>query len=231
MQWSLLPPLTFACHEVTVGAALESAYEVAGDTVDYAVDPGWARVAVLDGMGHGLQAAQLASLAVAAYRNARRSDRRLTETAQFDGQVGICRSSQPGSHQFAGLNTCISAGTSTVRQQEGADRDGDGQADAEFGDDSVSAEDERSEDADHDQGGGGDDSPGFGLAQTDGPRNVQGALRVRQGDVHDGGVEHDQQGRRDDHRPAPATGADRPLPCRPAWRSAPLGVQPGRRRY
>jgi len=82
MQWSLLPPLTFACHEVTVGAALEPAYEVAGDTVDYAVDPGWARVAVLDGMGHGLQAAQLASLAVAAYRNARRSDRRLTETAQ-----------------------------------------------------------------------------------------------------------------------------------------------------
>jgi len=37
---------------------------------------------VLDGMGHGLQSAQLASLAVAAYRNARRSDRRLTETAQ-----------------------------------------------------------------------------------------------------------------------------------------------------
>ena len=92
-----------------------------------------------------------------------------------------------------------------MRQQEGADRDGDSQSDAEFGDDSISVEDERSEDADHDQGGGGDDSPGFGLAQTDGPRNVQGALRVRQGDVHDGGVEHDQQGRRDDHRPAPAT--------------------------
>jgi len=82
MQWALLPPLSFACHEVTVAAALEPAYEVAGDTVDYAVDAGWVRVGVFDGMGHGLQSSQLASLAVAAYRNARRSDRRLTETAQ-----------------------------------------------------------------------------------------------------------------------------------------------------
>ncbi len=96
MQWALLPPLTFACHEVTVAAAMEPAYEVAGDTVDYAVDAGCVRVGVLDGMGHGLQSAQLASLAVAAYRNARRGDRRLTETAQavdaavfagFDGEA------------------------------------------------------------------------------------------------------------------------------------------------
>ena len=81
MQWSLLPPLTFACRELTVAAALEPAYEVAGDTVDYAVDAGRARVAVLDGMGHGLRSAQLATLAVAAYRNARRADRSLTDTA------------------------------------------------------------------------------------------------------------------------------------------------------
>jgi len=81
MQWSLLPPLTFACQEVTIAAALEPAYEVAGDTVDYAVDAGWARVAVLDGMGHGLASAQLATLAVAAYRSARRSDQSLTDTA------------------------------------------------------------------------------------------------------------------------------------------------------
>lgn len=81
MQWSLLPPLTFACREVTIAAALEPAYEVAGDTIDYAVDVGSARLAVLDGMGHGLRSAQLAVLAVAAYRNARRADRSLTETA------------------------------------------------------------------------------------------------------------------------------------------------------
>jgi serine phosphatase RsbU (regulator of sigma subunit) len=82
MQWSLLPPLTFSCHEVTVAAALEPAYEVAGDTVDYAVDSSRTRVAVFDGMGHGLRSAQLAALAVAAYRNARRTGRSLTATAQ-----------------------------------------------------------------------------------------------------------------------------------------------------
>ena len=81
MQWSLLPPLTFACHQVTVAAALEPAYEVAGDTVDYAVDGQYTRVGVFDGMGHGLRSAQLAALAVAAYRNARRTERSLTKTA------------------------------------------------------------------------------------------------------------------------------------------------------
>ena len=80
IQWSLLPPLTFATHDVTIAAALEPAYQVAGDTVDYSVDPGKAHVAVFDGMGHGLQAAQLAVLAVAAYRNARRGGRSLSET-------------------------------------------------------------------------------------------------------------------------------------------------------
>jgi serine phosphatase RsbU (regulator of sigma subunit) len=80
MQWSLLPPLTFACKQVIIAAALEPAYDVAGDSVDYAVDAGVARFAVFDGMGHGLHSAQLAALAVAAYRNARRSGRSLTET-------------------------------------------------------------------------------------------------------------------------------------------------------
>lgn len=81
LQWSLLPPLTFACRQVTIAGALEPAYEVAGDSLDYAVDPGYARFAVFDGMGHGLQSAQLAVLAIAAYRNARRDGRSLTETA------------------------------------------------------------------------------------------------------------------------------------------------------
>jgi serine phosphatase RsbU (regulator of sigma subunit) len=80
MQWSLLPPLTFASDRVTIAAALEPAYEVAGDTVDYAVDAAVAHVAVFDGMGHGLQSAQLAVLTVAAYRNARRAQRELSDT-------------------------------------------------------------------------------------------------------------------------------------------------------
>ncbi len=83
IQWSLLPPLTMACRQVVIAAALEPAYEVAGDSVDYAVDPGHCRLAVIDGMGHGIHSAQLASLAVAAYRNGRRSGRSLDATARF----------------------------------------------------------------------------------------------------------------------------------------------------
>lgn len=89
IQWGLLPPLTFASMQVTIAAALEPAYNVAGDSVDYAVDAGWARFAVFDGMGHGLQSAQLATVAVAAYRNARRSGRSLVEVAHIvDNAVG-----------------------------------------------------------------------------------------------------------------------------------------------
>jgi hypothetical protein len=81
IQWAVLPPLTFACEQVVVAAALEPAYEVAGDSVDYAVEADVGRFAVFDGMGHGLHSAQLAATTVAAYRNARRSDRTLTATA------------------------------------------------------------------------------------------------------------------------------------------------------
>jgi serine phosphatase RsbU (regulator of sigma subunit) len=82
IQWGLLPPLTFACRQVVVAAALEPAYDVAGDSVDYAVDAGRTRFAVFDAMGHGMTSAQLASLAVAAYRNGRRTGLELEETAE-----------------------------------------------------------------------------------------------------------------------------------------------------
>lgn len=82
VQWSLLPPLTFVNQFLTLAGGLEPAYEVAGDSLDYAVDAGIARFAIFDGMGHGIVSAQLISLVVAAYRNARRAGRTLGETAE-----------------------------------------------------------------------------------------------------------------------------------------------------
>ncbi len=82
MQWSLLPPLTCSTTAVSIAAAMEPAYRVAGDTVDYSVGLTHTHVAVFDGMGHGLESAQLASLAVSAYRNARRSGNTLTTIAE-----------------------------------------------------------------------------------------------------------------------------------------------------
>lgn len=81
LQWGLLPPLTFASAQVSIAATLEPAYDVAGDSVDYAVDADLARVAIFDGMGHGLRSALMSSLSVAAYRNARRGGHSLTATA------------------------------------------------------------------------------------------------------------------------------------------------------
>ena len=81
IQWSLLPPLTFVNHSVSVTGGLEPAYEVAGDSLDYAISTDQAHFGVFDGMGHGIISAQLISLVVAAYRNARRAGLSLVETA------------------------------------------------------------------------------------------------------------------------------------------------------
>jgi hypothetical protein len=83
LQWSLLPPLTFASPELTIAGGLEPAYDVAGDTIDYAVGRNHAHLAIFDGMGHGLPSAQLTALTVAAYRNARRGGKDLADIVDF----------------------------------------------------------------------------------------------------------------------------------------------------
>jgi len=72
MQWHLLPPLMMTTPQVAVAGALEPAYDVAGDSFDYALNDDILHVAMIDAMGHGLNAAVMATLAVGAYRHARR---------------------------------------------------------------------------------------------------------------------------------------------------------------
>jgi len=98
MQWSLLPPLTFASMSVTVAGGLEPAYEVGGDSIDYAVDAGVTKFAIFDGMGHGLSSAHLATLIVAAYRNGRRSNRSLTALVRIIDEAVV---STYGGEMFA----------------------------------------------------------------------------------------------------------------------------------
>lgn len=81
LRWALLPPLTFRNDYVEVAAMLEPAYEVAGDAFDYSVGANVVQIALFDAMGHGLEAARMANLAIAAYRNARRSGAELGDTA------------------------------------------------------------------------------------------------------------------------------------------------------
>ena len=72
LRWSMLPPLTFTSEHVGIACVLEPAYEVAGDAFDYALNDDILHLAVMDAMGHGLEASLMANLATAAYRLARR---------------------------------------------------------------------------------------------------------------------------------------------------------------
>lgn len=91
MRWSLLPPLTFRSPQVAVTGILEPAYEIAGDTFDYAVNDGLVHLAILDAMGHGLEASRMANVAVLSYRHSRRLGLGLEDTAaELDRAVREC---------------------------------------------------------------------------------------------------------------------------------------------
>jgi serine phosphatase RsbU (regulator of sigma subunit) len=74
MLWSLVPPLMMTTPQVALAGILEPAYDVGGDIFDYALNDDVLHFAIIDAMGHGLDAAVMATVAVSAYRHARRSD-------------------------------------------------------------------------------------------------------------------------------------------------------------
>jgi len=73
MQWDLLPPWSVRVGNGHAAGMLEPAYDIAGDAFDYAADGGILHFAIIDGMGHGIGSTLLATLAVGAYRHARRA--------------------------------------------------------------------------------------------------------------------------------------------------------------
>ena len=86
---SMLPPTTFATTGLVICAMLEPTYANGGDAFDYAVNAGCAHLVVLDGMGHGLEAAGASTLALAAYRHSRRRGLGLADTyTAMDAAVG-----------------------------------------------------------------------------------------------------------------------------------------------
>ncbi|MGW1136921.1 PP2C family protein-serine/threonine phosphatase [Streptomyces zhihengii] len=83
IQWSLLPPLSMTMPRVAVAGVLEPAYDVAGDSFDYALNGDTFHLAMIDAMGHGLDAATMATVAIGAYRHARRISIELSEIYLF----------------------------------------------------------------------------------------------------------------------------------------------------
>jgi serine phosphatase RsbU (regulator of sigma subunit) len=82
MQWDLLPPIVFRSPAVTIAGLLEPAYEVGGDCFDYAINWPVLDIALMDSMGHGVNSAVLASLAVGCYRHDRRHGRSIVAMHQ-----------------------------------------------------------------------------------------------------------------------------------------------------
>ncbi|MGY0071675.1 PP2C family protein-serine/threonine phosphatase [Streptomyces sp. QTS137] len=84
-----LLPASLACEaaQFAVAGALEPADHVGGDTFDYVIDRDTVQLSVTDAMGHDVDAALLATLAVGALRRARRAGGDLAEQARQADQA------------------------------------------------------------------------------------------------------------------------------------------------
>jgi Stage II sporulation protein E (SpoIIE) len=83
LQWGQLPPLTFVTRDIAISGIVLPTAEIAGDSFDYSVDGDIASIAIVDALGHGLEATLLSVVAVGALRNARRSGLSLGQTVEF----------------------------------------------------------------------------------------------------------------------------------------------------
>jgi serine phosphatase RsbU (regulator of sigma subunit) len=103
---SQLPPLTYSTGHLVISGVLEPTYDVGGDAFDYAVNGDTAHLALFDAAGHGsaggMRAVILVSLALGAYRNARRGGMDLIATYHhIDSAVRA--------HDRAGIITAVLA--------------------------------------------------------------------------------------------------------------------------
>jgi serine phosphatase RsbU (regulator of sigma subunit) len=73
MQRVALPPEALVTDQVAIAGILLPAYEVAGDSYDYALNDDRLHVAVIDSVGHDLGSSMVSHLVCSALRNARRN--------------------------------------------------------------------------------------------------------------------------------------------------------------
>ncbi|WP_250035747.1 PP2C family protein-serine/threonine phosphatase [Paractinoplanes maris] len=87
MQWELLPARGRIRPAFGLAGQLEPSYAVRGDSFDWADQDGRVSLSVLNGMGEGVSAALLTSLATFALRNARRAGIPLADQAALADQA------------------------------------------------------------------------------------------------------------------------------------------------
>jgi serine phosphatase RsbU (regulator of sigma subunit) len=79
LQRATVPPMTLATPRAMVAGILEPAYEVAGDSFDYALNTDVLHVAIIDSVGHDIESSLISHLVHGSLRNSRRNGRDLPE--------------------------------------------------------------------------------------------------------------------------------------------------------
>lgn len=87
IQLRNLPLVSYADDQIEIGARLEPVYDVAGDAIDYAINPEGIHFAIFDAVGHGLRSTTLSTLALSMYRLLRRQGASLVDTASAIDEV------------------------------------------------------------------------------------------------------------------------------------------------
>lgn len=86
-QWDLLPPLSSAAPEVSVSGILEPAYEIGGDSFDYALNSHRLEFTVIDAIGHGMSAVLMSTAVINSLRNTRREGASLVDSYRQADQI------------------------------------------------------------------------------------------------------------------------------------------------
>ena len=113
MQWDLLPPLNCSTEQVAISGIVAPAYDIGGDSFDYAFDSTRLDFAMVDAIGHGMNAVMMAATAINSLRNSRRTGQDLTSTYQV---VDALISAQFGSSYYVtGIVGTLDLDTGTLR--------------------------------------------------------------------------------------------------------------------
>lgn len=112
VQWDLLPPLSCSTDEIAISGILEPAYDIGGDSFDYAFNRTRLDFAIVDAIGRGLPAVLMSAAAINSLRNARRAE---TSLAAAYEQADRSISTQFGHSYFVtGIIGTLDSATGTL---------------------------------------------------------------------------------------------------------------------
>jgi len=109
VQWDLLPPLSCSVDELAISGILEPAYDIGGDSFDYAFNRTRFDFTIVDAIGRGLSAVLMSAAAINSLRNSRRAG--LGLAAAYE-QADLSISTQFGdSYYVTGVIGTVDLGT------------------------------------------------------------------------------------------------------------------------